>query len=490
MAGCQPCPPPPPTSAPASAPLTLRDEHRLRGRLDRARAAGDGEALAAVAAEVAEAEARVARRRDAVPRSPTRVPAHRGAPRRPGRGHPRPPGRRGGGRDRVGQEHPAPQAVPGAGPGRARPRRPHLQPRLACARTVAARVADELGTTVGDLVGYTVRFSDQVGERTLIKLMTDGILLAEMQRDRMLRRYDTLIVDEAHERSLNIDFLLGYLTNLLPAGPTSRSSSPRPPSTPSGSPSTSARRSSRCRAGPTRSRSATARAEAAPTRSTASAGRSTSCVARAPATSSCSCRASGRSATPPPPSARPPWPAPRSCLYARLSAGRAAAGVPAPRRPAHRARHQRGRDLDHGARRALRRRPRHGPHLRFSRRTKVQRLPIEPVSQASADQRAGRCGRVAPGICIRLYGEDDYDAAPFTSPEILRTNLASVILQMAALGLGDVESFPFVDPPDAHAVRGTRWRCWSSWAPCGTSASLTPAGAGWPACPSTPASGA
>ena len=98
----------------------------------------------------------------------------------------------------------------------------HTQPRRLAARTVAARVADELGTTVGDLVGYTVRFSDQVGERTLIKLMTDGILLAEMQRDRMLRRYDTLIVDEAHERSLNIDFLLGYLTNLLPAGPTSR----------------------------------------------------------------------------------------------------------------------------------------------------------------------------------------------------------------------------------------------------------------------------
>jgi ATP-dependent helicase HrpA len=337
----------------------------------------------------------------------------------------------------------------------------HTQPRRLAARTVAARIAEELGSEIGGLVGYTVRFNDQVGEDTLVKLMTDGILLAELQRDRNLSRYDTIIVDEAHERSLNIDFILGYLTQLLPRRPdlkvivtsatidTDRFAKhfDAPVIEVSG------------RTYPVELRYRPLGDDEAGYASgdqvdgiraavdeLAREGPGDVLVFLSGEREIRDAAAALEEARLPNTDVLP--------LYARLSAAEQ-----------HRAfQSHRGRRIvlatnvaetsitvpgvryvvDVGTARIS----------RFSRRTKVQRLPIEPVSRASADQRAGRCGRVAPGICIRLYGEDDYEARPeFTEPEILRTNLASVILQMAALRLGDVESFPFVDPPDARAIR-------------------------------------
>ncbi|HET8617380.1 MAG TPA: ATP-dependent RNA helicase HrpA, partial [Acidimicrobiales bacterium] len=437
--------------------LTLRDEHRLRGRLDRARAAGDGEALAAVAAEVAEAEARIARRRDAVPpvTYPESLPiaARRDDLAAAIRDHQVVvvSGETGSGKSTQ-----LPKLCLDLGRG-VRGLVGHTQPRRLAARTVAARVADELGTTIGDLVGYTVRFSDQVGERTLIKLMTDGILLAEMQRDRMLRRYDTLIVDEAHERSLNIDFLLGYLTNLLPRRPdlkvivTSATIDTERFAEHFGAPVVEV--SGRTYPVEVRYRPLGPEGGADQIDGIRRAvdelrGEGPGDILvflsgereiRDTATALGEAALAGTEILP---------------LYARLSAAEQARAF----RPHAGRRIVLATNVAEtsitvpGVRYVVD--PGTARISRFSRRTKVQRLPIEPVSQASADQRAGRCGRVAPGICIRLYGEDDYDARPpFTEPEILRTNLASVILQMAALGLGDVESFPFVDPPDAHAVR-------------------------------------
>jgi ATP-dependent helicase HrpA len=338
----------------------------------------------------------------------------------------------------------------------------HTQPRRLAARTIAARVADELGTPLGDLVGYTVRFTDQVGERTLVKVMTDGILLAELGRDRRLRRYDTLIVDEAHERSLNIDFLIGYLHDLLPRRPdlkliitsatidtdrfarhfdapvvevSGRSYPVELRYRPLGDPADGGTGAIDQIDGIRRAVDEL-RAEGPGDILVFLSGER---EIRDTATALGEAGLPGTEILP---------------LYARLSAAEQQRAF----RP------HRGRRIvlatnvaetsitvpgvryvvDPGTARIS----------RYSRRTKVQRLPIEAVSQASADQRAGRCGRVAPGICIRLYAEDDYDARPrFTEPEILRTNLASVILRMAALGLGEVASFPFVDPPDARAVR-------------------------------------
>jgi len=339
----------------------------------------------------------------------------------------------------------------------------HTQPRRLAARSIAERVAEEIGTTVGGLVGYTVRFNDQVGPDTLLKLMTDGILLAEMQRDRDLRRYDTIIIDEAHERSLNIDFLLGYLKQLLPRRPDLK---------------------------------------LIITSATIDTARFSQHFDNAPVV-----EVSGRTfpvefrysplGDPDDPAAEALDQAEGICLavselqrdiagdilvfcagerdirdasealkglhlpdteilplYARLSAAEqhrvfeshskrrvvlatnvaeTSLTVPGVRSV-----------VDPGLARMS----------RFNRRTKVQRLPIEQVSRASADQRAGRCGRVGPGICVRLYSEDDLDNRPeFTEPEILRTNLASVILQMASLRLGEVESFPFVEPPDTRSIR-------------------------------------
>jgi ATP-dependent helicase HrpA len=364
----------------------------------------------------------------------------------------------------------------------------HTQPRRLAARTVAQRIADELHTPLGEVrragaerpgiepVGYTVRFTDQASDRTLVKLMTDGILLADIQRDRRLLRYDTLILDEAHERSLNIDFLLGYLRELLPRRPDLK---------------------------------------VIVTSATIEPGRFAAHFGGAPIV-----EVSGRTY-------------PVEIRYRPLEVVVTASTGEDPDDPDHEIVRTELRDPTEaivdaiheleseppgdvlvflsGEREirdtaeALRATLKHTevlplyarlptadqqrifqPHTgrrvvlatnvaetsltvpgiryvvdpgtarisRYSRRTKVQRLPIEPISQASAAQRAGRSGRVAPGVCIRLYAEEDFESRPrYTDPEILRTNLAAVTLQMAALQLGDMENFPFLDPPDKRSVR-------------------------------------
>ncbi len=343
----------------------------------------------------------------------------------------------------------------------------HTQPRRLAARTVAERIAEELHGELGETVGYTVRFTDQVSDGTMVKLMTDGILLAEIQRDKMLRRYDTLIIDEAHERSLNIDFIIGYLRQLLPRRPdlkviiTSATIDPERFArhfARDGVPAPIVEVSGRTFPVEMRYRPLTvevgeqtfdrdpvdAVCEAVEELSGEGDGDilvflSGEREIRDTADALRDRRLRGTEIVP---------------LYARLSAaeqhkvftphtGRrvvlstnvaeTSLTVPGIRYV-----------VDPGTARIS----------RYSVRTKVQRLPIEPISQASARQRSGRCGRVADGICIRLYSEEDFEARPaFTEPEILRTNLASVILQMTALGLGDIAAFPFVAPPDPRAVR-------------------------------------
>ena len=448
----------------------------------------------------------------------------------------------------------------------------HTQPRRIAARSVAERIASELGTPIGrdGVVGYQVRFTEEVGENTLVKLMTDGILLAEIQSDPQLRRYDTIIVDEAHERSLNIDFILGYLARLLPqrpdlkviitsatidserfaehfgreqvgdrgqpftvpapvievsgrtypvevryrplapdnAPPTSddAGSEPAKPAAPQPgpaapgelseaelealtSPDPAVRATARARreairsgAGPTaltprnqgargkgRGRAGSAAAESGEPKDQVTgildavdellgepsgdiliflAGERDIRDTEAALIDHLGARYTpdGRSRTPGAIEVVP--------LYSRLSAAEQHRVFEA---------HQVRRIvlatnvaetsltvpgiryvIDPGLARIS----------RYSNRTKVQRLPIEPVSRASANQRAGRCGRVADGIAIRLYSQADFEARPeYTEPEILRTSLASVILQMAALGLGAVEDFPFLDAPDSRQVR-------------------------------------
>jgi ATP-dependent helicase HrpA len=336
----------------------------------------------------------------------------------------------------------------------------HTQPRRIAARTVAERIAAELGTELGTTVGYQVRFTDRSTGSTQVKVMTDGILLTEMRRDRRLLRYDTLIIDEAHERSLNIDFILGYLKRLLPGRPdlkviiTSATIDPR-------------RFSSYLGDAPVievSGRTYPVEVRYRPLADPDDPGREP----RDQVQGICDAVAELRSAGPggilvflsgereirdtadalagqPDTEVLP--------LYARLSAAQQ-----------HRVFSGPGRSrvvlatniaetsltvpgiryvIDAGTARIS----------RYSHRTKVQRLPIEPVSRASADQRKGRCGRTSDGICIRLYTEEDYASRPeFTDPEILRTNLAAVILQMAALGLGEVAGFPFLDPPDPRSI--------------------------------------
>ena len=343
----------------------------------------------------------------------------------------------------------------------------HTQPRRIAARTVAERVAEELGTAGTDTVGYQVRFTSRASEDTLVKLMTDGILLAEIQQDRLLRRYDTLIIDEAHERSLNIDFLLGYLAQLLPRRPdlkviiTSATIDPERFSRHFGDapiievsgrtypvevryrPLVDEEGGQRDQVDGILDAVDELRREGADG-SAGSAGDVLVFLSGEreirDAADALSEHADDLDVLP---------------LYARLSA----------------AEQHRVFEPSGGRRRVVLATnvaetsltvpgiryvvdPGLARISRYSRRTKVQRLPIEPISQASATQRAGRCGRVADGICIRLYAEDDFDARPeFTDPEIQRTNLASVILQMAGAKLGPVEEFPFVDPPDRLAVR-------------------------------------
>ena len=351
----------------------------------------------------------------------------------------------------------------------------HTQPRRLAARTVAERIAEELGSPLGETVGYKVRFTDVSGDDTLIKLMTDGILLTELTRDRDLRRYDTLIIDEAHERSLNVDFILGYLRQLLPRRPdlkviiTSATIDPeRFAAAFSGAPivevsgrtypvelryrpiEASGSSGSSGSSGPARAAGedgdqGQAISDAVDELSAEGPGDILVFLSGEREIRDIADLLSGRERLEVLP------------LYSRLSAAeqhkvfqrRAASSftrrVVLATNVAETSLTVPGIKyvIDPGTARIS----------RYSHRTKVQRLPIEPISQASANQRKGRCGRTSDGICIRLYAEEDFESRPeFTDPEILRTNLASVILQMAAIGLGDVPRFPFIDPPDARNI--------------------------------------
>lgn len=359
----------------------------------------------------------------------------------------------------------------------------HTQPRRLAARTIAARVASELEVALGSLVGCTVRFHDEAGPSTLVKAMTDGILLAEARRDPRLSRYQAIIVDEAHERTLNIDFLLGLLRRLIdirddlklivtsatidterfadyfddaPVIEVGGRSHPieiryRPLDAAAADGSTPD--------------SSAPGGSAAVGSAVAGAWRSVDWIegieravsellAEQPGDVLVFCSGEREirdtvdqiAGSLPDVEVLP--------LFARLSpaeqlrvfAGHSTRRVVVATNVAETSLTVPGirSVVDAGSARIS----------RFNRRTKVQRLPIEPISRASADQRAGRCGRLGPGVCIRLYSEDDYLSRPeFTEPEIMRTNLAAVVLQMAALGLGDPDSFAFLDPPQPSAVR-------------------------------------
>ncbi|HET9059391.1 MAG TPA: ATP-dependent RNA helicase HrpA, partial [Acidimicrobiales bacterium] len=361
----------------------------------------------------------------------------------------------------------------------------HTQPRRIAARSIAERVAEELGADVGKLVGFKVRFTDQVGPGTVIKLMTDGVLLAELQNDPKLRSYDTLIIDEAHERSLNIDFILGYLKRLLPSRPdlhvvitSATIDTERFAAHFDGAPVIEV----------------TGRTFPVEIRyrpygdAGLAAGNAEGLAGSVAGTSDVRvsdggqplvydeveavCDAVGELCSVGPgdilvflPGEREirdaadalakcaPEPLEILGLYGRLSsADQHRIFEPHSGRRVVLATNVAETSLtvpgirfvvDTGTARVS----------RYSRRTKVQRLPIEPVSQASANQRSGRCGRTGPGTCIRLYSQEDFDGRrAFTEPEILRTNLASVVLQMAAIGLGPAEDFPFIDPPERRNI--------------------------------------
>ena len=333
----------------------------------------------------------------------------------------------------------------------------HTQPRRIAARTLAARIAEECGVELGAEVGFAVRFTDRTAKGTKVKVMTDGILLAELQRDRDLRRYDTIIIDEAHERSLNIDFLLGYLTRLLPRRPDLRVIV------------TSAtidveRFSAHFGGAPiieVSGRTYPVEVRYRPVEDVASDDVDAVCEAVL------ECLTSGdgdvlvflsgqREIHDVADALRPMLDAVTTVLplYARLStAEQHRVFAPGGGRRVVLATNVAETSITvPGIRYVVD--PGTARISRYSKRLKVQRLPIEPISQASANQRAGRCGRVRDGIAIRLYSEQDYlDRPQFTDPEILRTNLASVILQMAALRLGEIERFPFLDPPDTRQIR-------------------------------------
>lgn len=339
----------------------------------------------------------------------------------------------------------------------------HTQPRRIAARSVAERIAQELNTELGTAVGYQVRFTDHSSASTLVKVMTDGILLAEMQRDRDLRRYDTIIIDEAHERSLNIDFILGYLKQLLPRRPdlkviiTSATIDPQRFSKHFGN-APIIEVSGRTYPVEVRYRPLVGDT---PEQDRDQVGGICEAVQelwtehRNPA-GDVLVFLSGEREIRDAAEALVGLAMPHTeilPLYGRLSAaeqhrvfgphtGRRvvlATNVAETSLTVPGIRYV----VDAGTARIS----------RYSQRTKVQRLPIEPISRASASQRAGRCGRVADGICIRLYSQEDFEARPeFTDPEILRTSLASVILQMTSLGLGDIARFPFLDPPDARQI--------------------------------------
>jgi ATP-dependent helicase HrpA len=361
----------------------------------------------------------------------------------------------------------------------------HTQPRRLAARTIAERIAEELGQEVGQTVGYQVRFTDQVGPDTRIKLMTDGILLNEMHRDRMLQKYDTIIIDEAHERSLNIDFLLGYLRQLLPQRPdlkliiTSATIDPQSFAAhfakPDGTPAPIIEVSGRTYPVEIRYRPLVAEAmdddeltDAAPTvdrdyiegisaaldeLERESNGDVLVFLSGETEIRDAADALQGKYA-----SSGRTSPTEILPLYGRLSSAdqhrvfqpSTVAGV---RRRIVLATNVAETSLtvpgiryviDAGTARIS----------RYSVRSKVQRLPIEAISQASANQRSGRSGRTSDGIAIRLYSEEDFTRRPeYTEPEILRTNLAAVILQMISLGLGDIAAFPFLTPPDSRGIK-------------------------------------
>lgn len=453
--------------APRLTELSLRDAHRLGRRLEGARRIRKPEARAAVIAEieaeVARAEARMAERTAQVPAVsyPEQLPVSQK-------------------KDEIAaaiRDHQVVIVAGETGSGKTtqipkicvelgrgvRGMIGHTQPRRIAARTVAERVAEELDTPLGEAVGWKVRFTDQVNQdSTFIKLMTDGILLAEIQTDRELRAYDTIIIDEAHERSLNIDFLLGYLAQLLPKRPdlkvviTSATIDPQ--------------RFSR-HFGDAPIVEVSGRTYPVEVRYRPLLEEDSEDVDRDQITAICDAveelQAEGK-----------------GDILVFLSGEREIRDtadaltkknyrftevLPLYARLSHAEQHRvfqphTGRRIvlatnvaetsltvpgikyviDPGTARIS----------RYSHRTKVQRLPIEAISQASANQRKGRCGRTSDGICIRLYSEEDFTARPeFTDAEILRTNLASVILQMTAAGLGDIEKFPFIDPPDHRNIR-------------------------------------
>ncbi|WP_066364503.1 ATP-dependent RNA helicase HrpA [Herbidospora mongoliensis] len=438
--------------------LMLRDQRRLRRRVDGVRKVRDPKArqkiLTELSGEVEAAETRVAARRAALP--PITYPAQLPVSQR---------------RDdllEAVRDHQVVIVAGETGSGKTtqlpkiclelgrgvQGQIGHTQPRRLAARTVAERIAEELKIELGEAVGYKVRFTDKSSDNTLVKLMTDGILLAEMQTDRFLSQYDTLIIDEAHERSLNIDFILGYLKQLLPKRPDlkviitsatidperfSRHFNDAPIVEVSG------------RTYPVEVRyrpiedeqddQIQAIVEAVDELVREGPGDILVFLSGEREIRDTADALKGRREEVLP-------------LYARLSAAEQHLVFQ---------QHTRRRIvlstnvaetsltvpgikyvIDPGSARIS----------RYSHRLKVQRLPIEPISQASANQRKGRCGRTSDGICIRLYSEEDFIGRPeFTDPEILRTNLASVILQMTSLGLGDIAAFPFVEPPDQRQIK-------------------------------------
>jgi ATP-dependent helicase HrpA len=437
--------------------LTLRDEQRLRRHVRQLRR-GNDEGRARFERQLAEAQARVKRRRASVPEVsyPPQLPvsARRDDLLAAIRDHQVVvvAGETGSGKTTQ-----LPKMCLELGRG-VRGAIAHTQPRRLAARTVAQRIADELDVPLGGAVGYAVRFDNRGSEETLIRLVTDGLLLAEIRRDPLLRRYDTVIVDEAHERSLNIDFLLGCLHRILPRRPdlkliiTSATIDPerfsehfggapivevsgrtfpvevryRPPgedeelldALADTVEELLAERDGDVLAFFSGEREIRDAAEVL-------GGRLGPSVEVLPLYSRLAAadqqKVFGRNRSS------------RRRVVLATNVAETSVTVPGIRFV-----------VDTGIARVS----------RYSARLKVQRLPVEPISRASADQRKGRCGRLADGICVRLYSEDDFNARPeFTDPEVLRTNLASVILQMAALGLGEIEAFPFLDPPDGRQVR-------------------------------------
>jgi ATP-dependent helicase HrpA len=356
----------------------------------------------------------------------------------------------------------------------------HTQPRRIAARSVAERLASELRTELGTEVGYQVRFTDRTSHDTRVKVMTDGILLAELQRDRELRRYDTIIIDEAHERSLNIDFLLGYLKRLLPRRPdlklviTSATIDPE----------RFARHFADGRGRPAPVIEVSGRTYPVEIRYrplvTTGAGpdgvdEEGEVVVRDQTEAIVDAVRELAHEGPGDvlvflPGEREIRDTADALSDVKTDPGRTLEVVPLFSRPSAAEQHRVFSSHPQTTRRIVLATNVAETSLtvpgiryvvdtgvarisRYSMKTKVQRLPIEPISQASAAQLSGRCGRVEAGIAIRLYSEDDFERRPeFTDPEILRTNLASVILQMASLGLGDIAGFPFVEPPDRRQV--------------------------------------